>query len=74
MLHQEGELQHFFLKLVIPAVRNTFPPHRYQELIVLHYNAAPHRIATDDEILAACNEAPLVKMIFEPTNSPDFNV
>lgn len=55
-------------------MRNKFPCHCSQEVIIQHNNASPQSFADDDEILAACNETLTVKSAFQPANSSDSNV
>lgn len=48
------------------AGQNKFPRHRSQEIVVQKYDESAHDIADDDEILATCNKASAVKIVFSP--------
>lgn len=63
-----------FINSAIPAVQNKFLRHRSQKIIVQLKNVSFQNIAVHDEILAAFNEAPEVKFVFQFSNCRDFSL
>jgi hypothetical protein len=66
----------FLLEKVIPSIKEKWPVGQKRMTIRIQQdNAKPHIPADDSDVIAACySDGWNIELVFQPPNSPDFNV
>lgn len=68
-------IRDMLLYKVIPAIVQNWPPQKSKNITIQWDNARPHQIPTDDEFQAALTQNGFnIKLVYQPTQSPDLNV
>ena len=68
-------IRQMLLEHVIPAIKEKWPANMPKDLTIQWDNARPHKIPTDEELLeATTTNGWNIQMVFQPPQSPDFNV